>query len=290
MRRAGTRGRRRARLKCLMPRRRRAPVVRTLALVALALLLAGCSQPAPAPAEGPLDLSGSDGLLLLDLESRSVVPISATATRAWISPSGEYLTWAEPTYNVVQTPQGRVVAPLATWARVFDNGTGYDMAPGVARLRHLVNATAITETPLPPTDRTWTLASEDLSVLGGEFATSSVWCAHEIRLRTQNATTFPGCHLAIAADGRAGWTTGPEVRVRHTNGTIERITAPEGSTAENPVFTANGVLYLRLHGDDTDLLAWGNETALAKTHTPRKLALHGATDDGRYLLLASFRP
>lgn len=272
--------------------------VRALGLLLLALLIAGCTQPQnePAAEDGPIDLGARTGLLLVDLETRSVAVLSTSARGAWISPSGAYVAWSEPAYGVVQTPdRGRLVAPSGTWARIHDNGTGLELVPGEARFRDLVTHDVVANASLPPAPRAgsaWTRASEDLAVLAVEYpaAEAAGACRDEIAIRATEGVLFQGCHLAVASDGRVGWTTGPEVRLRHPDGTVENVTASEGATNENPVFTDEGLAYLRVHGADTHVvLRAADESVVARAASPQRLALLGATEDGRYLLVSSFR-
>jgi len=281
---------------------RRAPL-----LALLVLALAGCAAPAqdPAGAEGPIDLSGRLGLMLVDVESRSVLLYGERATLGWMSPNATVVTWMEEDYAIVhdRTTGARDIGAPTVWARVHDNGTGLELAEEEARLRQLVGVDVLQTTPLPPPPRVgarWTGASADLGVLVGEYlGAQRGGCRNDLYIRSPQLERSIGCHLRVADDGRVGWTEGTSVRVRERDGTLRNLTGPGSGDAsngtfvghENPVFTEDGVLMLRLTGGLQLRLSEivdeeGN--VLAKADGPRRLALLDASADGRHILVRAF--
>lgn len=265
-------------------------------LILAALLLAGCGAPTEDPpaddATGPIDLAGESGLLFLDLETREVRTYTQTPGLAWMSQNATAITWTEATFAVAvdRSTGGREVVPAKVWARVYDNGTGLELAADGAHLRHLVTGNVVETRPLPPPpaeERTWTAASDDLRTLGAEYATSGRGsCASDIFLRVGSGERTVGCHLEISGDGRVGWTERDRARVREANGTIV-----DHAGLENPVFTRDGVVMLRVTGRSpvtlTEVVTSDGEV-LATMEGPTRLALHDVSADGRYLLVRAF--
>lgn len=280
-------------------------------LLAVAIFVAGCASPADTKntGTGPIDLSEKSGLLAIDLTTRQVTLLSLNQGLAWMSPSGAYATWQEKGYAVLldstTAPPTRSVVEPATWVRVFDNATGLELTTSGAYWRPL-NAirTDTYNTTLPPTphpNTRWTGSSADLRVLGAEYvpAGSSAVCENEIYIRANPPGRTTGCHLRIAADGRAGWTEGGGIRVRGLDGEISNITPGGGGditastyvSYENPVFTDSGVAYLKLTGGKqlvrTEVIAPDGST-VATLPGPMRMAFHDISDDGRFLLVRAF--
>lgn len=282
--------------------------MRVLAIPLLAaLLVAGCASPTNEPRDesGPIDLTDKLGLILVDLETRELTTFTQRAALAWMSENATAISWTEENFAIVvdRATGGRDIAPLTIWARIYDNGTGLELADGEARLRELVSGTIRYTLPVPPAPiagLAWTAASDDLAVLGGEYAVSGrPTCANDIVLRGEKGERTIGCHLKIAIDGRAGWSEATGVRLRERNGTVVSLTGfgrgdpTNGSYVghENPIFTRDDLLMLRLTGGTTvtlsEVLA-RDGTVLAKVDGPRRVALHDVSADGRYLLLRTF--
>lgn len=264
-------------------------------LLALALLLfAGCTTPGPATTpDGPPSLDGQRGLLFLDATAGRYERLSEDAIGAWLSPGGSIAVWSEGSYHVV-APRGgeRAIVPAARWAQVYDNGTGLEIMSGEARVRSLLSDDVLWRRGIPPPPRqgtTWQAASDDLSVLAVEYP-GEVACRGAITIAVSTPLLAGGCHLSVARDGRVGWTEGAIARVRHTNGTIENVTAPQDARAENPVFTDAGFAYLRIDAQGrTELVLRGEtERVVAQAKAPTRLALHGASADGTYVLVTAF--
>lgn len=279
--------------------------MRLLPLLLLAALLAGCASPSepPADARGPVDLTGKNGLLLVDADGRLVQPLSEQAIQAWMSPSGRLVTWIEADYAIlldVQTGQ-REVVPQQVWARITDEGTGLLLLPGEARFMDLVTNEVRRAEPVPAAPRAgarWTAASDDFAVLGAEYATDGATrCSNDLFLRAQRAERTVGCHLRVAPDGRAAWTEGNRVRMLDANGTLANVTAEAGGSAtdftayENPILLPDGVAHLRMRGGQevalTEVIGPGG-APLAKLDGPSRLALHDVSDDARLLLVTTF--
>lgn len=285
--------------------------MRAVALLALAILLAGCASPASPPptsaqpGTGALDLSDETGLLALDLPARRIVALTPRPGVAWMSPGATVFVWLEETFSIVVNDAAatREVGPSVGWARVFDNATGLELTPGEARWRGLENGTRLASAPLPPAPATgvaWTAASDDLAVLAGEYAGEGRGaCQNDVFVRAAANARTRGCHVQVAHDGRVGWTEAGSVRVMGLDGAIRNVTAPpSGDVAqsayvahENPVFTREGVLYLRLTGG-SDLalseLVGEDGVARAKVDGPKRLALLGASEDGQRVLVRVF--
>lgn len=282
--------------------------MRALALLALAALLAGCSSPSatPTPSDGVIAIADKTGLVVLDLADGLMVGLTDRPGLGWISPSGGVLSWLDEGFAVVVdgAADARAVGPAVPWTRVYDNATGLELAPGEARWRVLRNGTTLATAPLPAAPSPaapWTTASDDLAVLGAEYAGEGRGaCAHDLFLHGATSVRTRGCHLSIAGDGRAGWTEGGGVRVMDADGTIRNVTGPSSGDAsqnafvahENPVFTRDGMLYLRLTGGasvaKTEVLGEEGTTTLARLDGPKRLALLGATDDGQQILVRVF--
>ena len=275
--------------------------MRALALLLAVLALAGCASPeggAPTPdaspdaQTGPVDLTGKSGLLLVDLDTRAVAGLTQTPGLAWMSENATVLTWTEETFSVAldRASGGREVAPLTLWARVYENGTGLELAAGAANVREIVTGNVRDTKPLPPAPvegRAWTGASDDLAVLAAEYAVSGRGsCSSDIILRAGAGERTVGCHLEVASDGRVGWTEGRMARVRGLDGAIV-----DHEGFENPVFTRDGVVMLRVTGSApislTEVVTPDGEV-LAKLDGPRGLALQDVSADGRYLLVRTF--
>lgn len=277
--------------------------------LALAILAAGCAAPdalppAPAP-EGPIDLTGKLGLLLLDRATGDVATLLEQPALAWMSGGSHLLVWTDATFDVVvnRTSGARHVGPPVVWARVYDNGTALELASGEAKLRELVSGNTLWTKPLGPTPRegiSWTAASDDLSVVALEVpGARPVACQNEITIRSTRLDRTLGCHLRVAPDGRAGWTEATAVRMREADGDLVNVTAPgSGDPAagtfvahENPVFTRGGVVMLRITGGERIALTEivdeeGN--AIARMAGPRRLALHDVSEDGQFVLVRAF--
>lgn len=283
--------------------------VRRLAAPLLALLvLAGCASPdnkAQEDETGPIDLSDALGLILLDLDMRERTVYTERTALAWMSADARAVSWTEENFAIVvdRSTGGRDVGPLTIWTRIYGNGTGLELVDGKAHLRDIVTGTIRSTTPVAPAPIqgfAWTAASDDLAVLGGEYAVSGrPSCANDIILRGEKGERTIGCHLEISADGRAGWSEATGVRLRERNGTVISLTGfgqgdpSNGSYVghENPVFTADGLFMLRLTGGSevglTEVVT-RDGTVVAKMDGPRRLALHDASSDGRYLLVRAF--
>lgn len=282
------------------------------ALILLVVVLAaGCAAPetptptTPVAATGAIDLTGKMGLLAIELSERRVTALTERPGPAWISPGGDVVVWLDDSFSVVvnEAAGTRDVGARVTWARVHDNATGLEILPGEARIRDLVGGALRSNATLPPAPATgaaWTAASEDLSVLAAEYdAGRPSLCANDLFLRgAANARTI-GCHLRVSPDGRIGWTETLAVRVMGADGEIRNVTGPPTGDAaqgnfvahENPAFTADGVLYLRLTGGSqltrTEVVR-EDGTALATLAGPRRLALVDASADGDRLLVRVF--
>lgn len=274
------------------------------------MILAGCADAPPAPqpdAEGPIELDGRRGLLLVDLEARTATSFAERALLAWMSENATIITWAEDNFALVaeRTTGARTVGPLTVWARVHEDATGLQLEERAANLRYLANGTLRASTPVQPPPLagvSWTAASADLRVLGGEYAVSGrQGCSNDIVLLDERVERTVGCHLEIARDGRAAWTEATLVRLRGTDGTISNLTGPgTGNRAnntfvshENPIFTAEGTLLLRVTGGATRALTeivTTDGNVLAKLEGPRHLAMHDASADGRFVLVSAFDP
>lgn len=283
------------------------PAVRLLLLATAAvLLLAGCAapsepqaRPTPLVDEGAIDLTERLGLMLVDVEARQVQVLTERNALAWMSPNGTFVTWTEATYSSIldRSAGSAAIGPRTVWARIHDNATGLELVEREARIRPLGDGPALSNATVPatPLGGAWTSASEDLAVLGLERAGGRPGsCASEIVLLETRVERTVGCHLRIAPDGRSGWTEGSMVRVRARGGAIVNLTDPHGqsdATLENPIFAGEELLMLRVTGGAVATLTEvvdrdGN--ALAKAAAPRRLALHDATSDGRYVLLRVF--
>lgn len=269
----------------------------------LAALLAGCASPTPAApeednADGVIDLTGIRGLLLLDTTTGKIQRLSDASTLAWLSPGGARLLWNEANFAVLldSATAAREVVPSATWVRLYDNATGLELLDGEAAWRD-VRATAANGTaPLPPAPlqgARWTQASDDLRVLGAEYAgPTAMPCANEIFLRAQASARSQGCHLRIAPDGRAGWTEGAAVRLRDATGDVQTLAVQNGTREENPIFTAAGHLRLRIHESTTPSLTEvieQNGTVVAKATGSTRLALQDVSGDGRLVMITAFQ-
>ena len=274
-------------------------------LLVLALLLAGCAAPAPgtgAEEGGPVDLTGRSGTFLVDLREGAVQPLSTRATLAWMSPSGAVVTWQEPDFAAVllRSSGAREVAALRTWAHVSDDATGVELAPALARVRHVVTGTELSNATLPaePAGRAWTRASADLGVLAGEYAPArpTAPCRNEIVILAGTIERATGCHVRVGPDGRVAWAEEGAIRVRATDGTTRALAAPPSMDGvfvahENPVFAGERVLYLRLQGEGTlERTEIVDETgaSLARMEGARRLALLDVSADGRWLLASAF--
>lgn len=275
------------------------------------LLLAGCAAPAPEAqpptpvADGPVDLTGRLGLFVVDLETRRIDAYTEQPSLAWMSPDAQIVTWTESDFNVVvnRTTGARELGPRVAWARILSNGTALELTPAEARLRPLVGSGTLWSAPLPPAPLSggaWSGASDDLDVLGAEFpGAGRASCGNDVFVMAQRLERTVGCHLRVAPDGRAGWTEAAGVRVRERAGAITNLTGPGSGNAangtfvthENPAFTRDGLLMLRITGGDeitsTEIVA-ANGTALAKMTGSRPLALHDVSDDGRFVLVRAF--
>lgn len=270
------------------------------------MLLAGCAAPAEGPrAEGPIDLQESVGTVLLDLHEGSVETLTAKPGLAWMSPSGALVTWVEDGFAIVldRGTGVRDVAPSATWSRLQDDGSAVELLPGEARIRAVSTGATISNRTLPlaPDGGAWTAASADFGVLIAERARPDASaCQHDIAILTQRVERTVGCHVEVAGDGRVGWTEGNGVRLREANGTLrwlaeaglsEGPSVPGYVAYENPVFTANGTLMLRLRGADalatTEIVDEAMQP-LATLDAPSRLALLDASADGRWVLARVF--
>lgn len=279
------------------------------ALLAIVLLVAGCASPTDAPvAEGPIDLPQQVGTLLLDLQENVTQTLTTKPGVAWMSPSGSLVSWTEDAFAIVldRAAGAREVAPSVTWTRIEDDGSGIELVPGEARVRVLLTGDAVSNRSLPPTPDggAWTGASADYGVLVAERVRPDVDapCQHEISILTERAERTVGCHAKVASDGRVGWTEGNGVRARDVNGTLRWIAqasrtespaVPEYIAYENPMFTANGTLFLRLRGEralNVTELVDENMTVLATLDGPYRLALLDVSRDGRWLLARVFAP
>lgn len=271
------------------------------------MLLAGCASPEeipPTETVEPIDISTRFGLLAIDLADRRVTPLTEQSGPSWMSPTGAVVTWDEPQYAVILHENGtRTLGPLILWARVMDNATGIELIPDQARMREIGTGIqrydqTLPESPIPGTG--WTAASEDLTVLVGEYAAGRQGaCLNDVFIRAAVNVRTIGCHVSVARDGRVGWTEGTGVRIMHTNGTIVNLTGQGRGDAsafsfvahENPVFTADSQYYLRLTGGSqlriTEVID-GDGNAIVKLGGPRRLALEDVSEDGNRLLLRVF--
>lgn len=274
-----------------------------LPLLILALLLAGCASPAGEPGDGrPLDLTEERGTLLLDLRENRSQLLTTHPGLAWMSASGALVSWTEANYAVVldRSINTRDVAPLVPWSRIDDDGTGLEMRVGEARIRELVSGDPVRNVTLPPTPtgRAWTYASDDLTVLGAEHAdTGAAACGHAIRVQRGETARAIGCHLEVSRDGRVAWTEGDGVRILGDDGTATpwppaHSATEEGVRHENPLFTANGTIAIRLRAQDGATVSEvvdDDGQVLATLHGPRELALLDVSSDARWLLVRVFQ-
>jgi hypothetical protein len=272
----------------------------------MALLLAGCSTPAPANDTGPIDFTGKIGLLAIDTTTRQVTTLTDFNGFGWMSPSGAFVTWLDEGYAVLlETPtNAREVVAGGQWVRIYDNATGLELRPGMALWRPLKGGDAVGNATIPDAPRAgtrWNSASDDLGVLAAEYIPPGRGppCVNEVYVHARENIRSIGCHVRVASDGRAGWTEAGVVRVLGLDGNITNLTQPAGGDAandsyvshENPVFSSDGVAYLRLTGGAqivrTEVLG-PNGTALAKMEGATRVAFHDISQDGRFLLVRAF--
>ncbi|HUR69802.1 MAG TPA: hypothetical protein VM370_11210 [Candidatus Thermoplasmatota archaeon] len=277
-------------------------------LLACVLLLAGCASKPEEPAKtgtGPIDLSGKLGLLAIDTTTRQVTALTQTQGVGWMSPSGNVVVWLDEGFSVLveATSNARQIVPATQWARVFDNGTGIELLVGKASWRDIRSGNESAFALLPDAPRAgtrWQAASDALDVLAVEYLSGSgTGCANDLYIKATQPARTQGCHIRVAGDGRVGWTEATGVRVRATNGSIVNLTGTgRGDAAtnsfvahENPVFTTNGTIFLRLTGGKellrTEIVTEGGQV-LAKMEGSRRLALRDVSDDGRFLLVSAF--
>lgn len=280
--------------------------MRVASALLVMILLAGCAAPAEEPrANGPIDLEESVGTLLLDLDEGAVDLLTTKPGLAWMSPSGAIVTWVEDGFAVVldRGTGVRDVAPSATWAGLHDDGSAVELLPGEARIRAVSTGESISNRSLPlaPDGGAWTGASADFGVLVAERARADApSCQHDIAILAQRVERTVGCHAEVARDGRVAWTEGNGVRLREANGTVRWLAEAGLSDSpsvasyvafENPVFTENGTLMLRLRGAEAlEVTEVVDPTMqpLATLDAPYRLALLDASADGRWLLARVF--
>jgi len=278
--------------------------VRTLAIAIVLAFLAGCASPAPTqttptPAvDGPIDLAGKLGLIAIDLPKRAIEDLSGRSTVAWVSPNGSRVFWNEDNFAIILDAEegARDVVAIGRWARLYDNGSALELLDGEAAWRDVRSPVANATAPIasaPVQGSRWTQASDDLLVLGAEYiGPASLACANDIFVRANESARSRGCHLRIASDGRAGWTEAGGVRIREPTGEVRTLAPANGTREENPVFTDQGYLFLRLHGGASRTLTEvvdqdGN--VLAKLTGSQRIALHDVTRSGDVLLASVFR-
>lgn len=270
------------------------------------LLLAGCADTTAPAAEGPIALEDRAGLLLIDVPTRGVTVLSPTATLGWMSPSGGTLVWREQDYSIFYNASARDgdVTPQRIWARIEDDGTGFTFEPGRVVRRLLTNGTEVDAQAVPPgprPDGTWTGGSADLSILGAEWpgVTGGSGCQNALAFHGPEARSDsrPGCHLRVARDGRIGWTQSTGVWIRDASGEVRDVTGTgrdvNGTFVahENPVFPAEGAVYLRLHGQRTlerTEVVTDEGTVLATLDGPLRMALLDVSADGTKVLVRVF--
>lgn len=253
-----------------------------------ALLLAGCGAPAVDEQDGRFSLGAQQGLFLVDLEEQRAEQIIEEAGLAWMSPQGAFLSWTVADYAIVndRASGARDVAPQVPWARIHDNGTGLEITPEGARWRDLRTGIAVGNATLPSTPfagARWTAASDDLSVVAAEYPTGGGACANDIYVRAATNDRTRGCHLRVALDGRVGWTEGPNARIRGRDGAIANV------TGENPVFSAQGFLYVDQAAEGPEVLDQDG-ASLVRADAGLRFALHEVSGNGRFLLLRAFPP
>lgn len=262
-------------------------------LFALALLLvSGCTGDDAPPAEddGVARLASERGLVLFDRETGLAQRLTQTPGLAWVSPSGRYVLFDEASYAVLMdvTTAQREVVPRGVYVRVYDDTTGLRLDEGRAEVARLATGEVVGRRGLPAGG--WDQAADDFAVLAAEEVAAGD-CRNRVRiLRDGNESEATGCHVRVSADGRVGWTEGGRVKLAARDGAVREL-APEreGVAHENPVFTADGELYLRVVGArpaSTELVA-GNATVL-RMGGPARLAIHDASADGRLVLLRVF--
>lgn len=300
---------------------RECPRVRLPLALAAVLLLAGCTSedPSPTPTSSPspdtTDVTGPVvlapeqlGLILVDTTSEKPLVLSPTSNLGWMSPSGDVLIWeGEEDFFVLSNRTRQTVQPASEvlWSRIEDDVTGIVMRPEGALRALLTNGTEVQTFPLPTgprPDRSWSGVSADLRVLGAEWegATGGRGCQNALSVldtSTGENFTSTGCHLRVARDGRVGWTQATGVWVREANGTVRDVTGTgrdvNGTFVahENPVFTADGFVHLRLRGGGrlmgTEVVDEGG-AVLARLDGANRVALLDASADGRFILLRVF--
>lgn len=270
-----------------------------------AILVAGCASPThgPAASDGPIDLTGKQGLVAIDLKADKVTSLSPTARFGWMSPSGALVVWLDDTLAILldlSTGQREIVA-VSPLLRLNDNATGLVLGQPNASWTQLRTGVVVGSTPIPAppvADSRWTGASDDLTVFIAEYAAPNAGsaCANDIYIHGTTNVRTQGCFVRVANDGRVGWTEVGGIRVRTTDGNITNITAPGGGDAtksayvssENPVFTADGIAYLKLTGGKdlvkTEIIG-PDGTVLATAAGPARLTFQDISTDGNFLLV-----
>lgn len=246
-----------------------------------------------------MELSGKAGLLAIDLRNGTIQVLSDVGTLGWLSPHAQRVLWAEGNYGILldATTGARDVVASARAIRLYDNGTVLEAGEGEIRWRDAKSPTASASAEVPPAPVAgtgWTQASDDIRVVGVEYlGPAGTTCLNDLYVRGSNGSRTAGCHLRVAADGRAGWTELSTVRIRGPEGIIETVRAPsEDTRLENPIFTADGYYYLRVHDRTTrtltEIVDQDGEVVATLTGAG-KMALLDATADGNLVLANVFR-
>lgn len=248
-----------------------------------------------------MDLTGREGLLLVETRARAIQPLTLQHIDAWMSPDGLFVTWEDAGFSILLRTDGgaRDVVPTQTWSRITAQGTGIVLGTQEARTMDLVKNDVLDRRELPaaPAGVAWREASDDFSVLATEAAGRTPGCFHDVYVKAAKDVRTIGCHVRVAPDGRVAWTETNRIRGLDAEGNVVNLTEAPGGSAddftayENPVFTTDGMAYLRLRGGQTlrsTEVIGPDGGVLARIDGPTRLALHDVSDDGRWVLVTAF--